>query len=96
MPAFDADDIVELFDEDNYTDRAIIGTATVWGFFSKGYAATLDMDGEAPHFVCSTEEADDRSIAKGATVTVSDVAYTVTSRQDSGSGVTLLMLHEAT
>ena len=95
MPTFDADDIAELFDDDNYTDRAIVGTASVWGFFSNGYAATLDMEGEAPHFVCSTDEADDQSIAQGTTVTIDDVAYTVTSRQDTSSGVTLLMLHEA-
>lgn len=96
MATFDADDLAELFDDDNYTDRAIVGTQSVWGFYSNGYAATHDMEGEAPHFVCSTEEADLRSIAQGTAITIDDVAYAVTSRQDSTGGVTLLMLHEST
>lgn len=90
-----SEDLTAFFRTEDFADDAVVGTDTINGIFDHAYVNELETEGERPAFYCRTSDCSDNSIGQGTTVTVNDTTYTVASRQDDGTGVTLLILHES-
>lgn len=72
---------------------ATIGGATVRGIFDDAYQDLLGISGSSPAMLCAS--ADVSAVAQGAAVTINSVAYTVSSVQPDGAGMTRLLLSES-
>jgi hypothetical protein len=72
---------------------ATVGGVACMGIFDAAYADALGMNGTRPALQVATAAVP--SVAEGAAVTIGAASYTVESVQPDGTGMTLLILHEA-
>ena len=89
------EDLTPFFQTSDFGTAATwsVGPATVNGIFDQEYLQTLGVDSANPVFVCRA--ADVSGVAKGQTLTVNSVGYSIVGIHPDGTGVVALELRKA-
>lgn len=86
-----SEDLSEFFATDfNGEDVTVTGIGTVRGMFDAEFAASQEIEGGAPVFIC--READVSSAEHGTTLVRSGTTYAVVGMQPDGTGLVALIL----
>lgn len=96
-----ADDLDEMFSDDDFAVEAIFTAAalshklTVLGIFDNGYSSletgNLEVAGQDPNFTVPTSKISD--IAQDDTVIINSINYTIIGLEPDGTGVTRIDLN---
>lgn len=92
------EDLTPLFDETyGFAVPATIGTATISVLFDNEYYGAngqeVTVATSKPVATCKTSDV--AEVARGETIAIEGIDYTVVDKQPDGRGVTLLILEEA-
>jgi hypothetical protein len=87
--------MIEYFDAymQDFGQSVTVGGVAVRGIFDAAYADPLGMAGNQPVLTVATEDLP--AVAVGQAVTVNATAYTVTTVEPDGTGITTLQLRRA-
>jgi len=88
-----ADDLDAFFDVDEFAVEATVAGASVYGLFDRPHAETIEVSGYSPALYCKTSDVN--AVVEGTEVTVDGTDYTVVGIELDGTGVTKLILQEA-
>lgn len=93
--AFLLTDLANFFDDNDFSVKAIIGSATIDvifdnAFFGQEVGGSVQIDEGVP--VAYAVTSDVGSVANGTTVVIESVTYVVVGREDDNTGVTMLTL----
>lgn len=88
-----AEDLSPFFDTDTgFAQTATVGAASFPVIFDNGYQSGMNALVETTGPTCQAKTADVAAVVQGNTITINSIAYTVTSVQPDGTGVTILSL----
>jgi hypothetical protein len=85
--------IDEFFVVNEFAKLATIRGLAVSGIFDRQYVEYTDIAGNHPTFLCPSEQVS--NIELGDEITINQKSYTIAAIQPDGTGLTLLVLHEA-
>jgi hypothetical protein len=88
-----ADDLDAFFDVDEFAVTAAVAGVSVYGLFDRPHAEDIEVSGYSPALYCKTSDVS--AAVEGDAVTVNGTDYTVIGIEDDGTGVTKLILREA-
>ena len=93
--AFLTDDLTDLFQADDFASAATFSGSTINVILDREYLG-VDVGGEveveSSPPACFVKTSDVAAAAHGSTIAIDGVTYTVTSREDDNTGVTMLRL----
>jgi hypothetical protein len=94
MPPF-TEDLTRFFQTSEFATAATwsVGPATVNGIFDQEYLQTLGVDSANPVFLCRA--ADMPTAARGQTLTINAVVYSIVGVHPDGTGVVTLELRKS-
>jgi hypothetical protein len=81
-----------FFQTAHFADVATIGTTSVKGIFEHQYVETLNVPGEAPTFLCQSDELPVGTAREDSIAITGHGTYRIVDMQPDGTGVTLLVL----
>ena len=83
-----------FFETDDFAVVATINSTSVNGDFGNEYIEAFDVAGTHPVFTCRTSDlnAITPTVARGTTVTIASVNYTIENIESDGTGITVLIL----
>lgn len=86
-----------IFLDDFGATATIAGSAGITGIFDDHFLMVddlgLNIESSEPQFLCRTADCTTYNVADGQTCTVNSTNYTITTREDDGTGFTILTLH---
>jgi hypothetical protein len=85
--------LTPFFNTQEFATLAMIGGLAVSGVFDRLYVEYADITGNHPTFLCPSEQIS--HIELGDEITINQKSYTIAAIQPDGTGLTLLVLHEA-
>lgn len=85
--------LTSFFNTQEFATFAAIGSLAISGIFDRQYVEYADIAGNHPTFLCPSEQVS--NIELGDEITINQKPYTVAAIQPDGTGLTLLVLHEA-
>lgn len=90
---FYKEDIEEFLDCSGFATLLVVKSNKIAGIFDHQYVEYADISGNHPAFLCASEAAS--SIELGGDIIIDERSYTIAAIQPDGTGLTLLVLHEA-
>lgn len=85
--------LTSFFNTQEFATLANIEGLAVSGIFDRQYVEYADIAGNHPTFLCPSEAAS--TIELGDEIRINKQPYTIAAIQPDGTGLTLLVLHEA-